>query len=194
MRILAHVFAFFALLALGVQPVAAQSILRDAETEDFLDELAAPLIEAAGLEPGNVDIVLINDPSINAFMAGGQAVYLHSGLIDAADTANEVQGVVAHELGHITGGHIIRQGDGMARLNGGYGCSHLNHFGLPRRDGHSGDRIVATDIRQPKRGKTAGLQILSHGDIVLDRSFRVGKAAGHNANFHNLMLHFLTLN
>jgi predicted Zn-dependent protease len=117
MRILAHVFAFCALLALGVQPVAAQSILRDAETEDFLDELAAPLIEAAGLEPGNVDIVLINDPSINAFVAGGQAVYLHSGLIDAADTANEVQGVVAHELGHITGGHIIRQGDGMAAAN-----------------------------------------------------------------------------
>ncbi|MBU0669886.1 MAG: M48 family metalloprotease [Alphaproteobacteria bacterium] len=114
MRILAHVFAFCALLALGVQPVAAQSILRDAETEDFLDELAAPLVEASGLEPGNVDIVLINDPSINAFVSAGQVVYLHSGLIDAADTANEVQGVVAHELGHITGGHIIRQGEGMA--------------------------------------------------------------------------------
>ncbi|MBU2341587.1 MAG: M48 family metalloprotease [Alphaproteobacteria bacterium] len=114
MRILAHVFAFCALLALGVQPVAAQSILRDAETEDFLDELAAPLVEASGLEPGNVDIVLINDPSINAFVSAGQVVYLHSGLIDAAGTANEVQGVVAHELGHITGGHIIRQGEGMA--------------------------------------------------------------------------------
>jgi predicted Zn-dependent protease len=117
MRILAHVFAFWALFALAAQPVAAQSILRDAETEDFLDELAAPLIEASGLEPGNVDIVLINDPSINAFVAGGQAVYLHSGLIDAADTANEIQGVVAHELGHITGGHIIRHGDGMAAAN-----------------------------------------------------------------------------
>lgn len=117
MRPLAHLFAFCALLVLGVQPVAAQSILRDAETEDFLQELSAPLVEAAGLEPGNVDIVLINDPSINAFVAGGQAVYLHSGLIDAAETANEVQGVVAHELGHITGGHIIRQGDGMAAAN-----------------------------------------------------------------------------
>ncbi|WP_454598133.1 M48 family metalloprotease [Qipengyuania sp. SM2507] len=114
MRILAHVFAFWALFALAAQPVAAQSILRDAETEDFLQELSAPLVEAAGLEPGNVDIVIINDPSINAFVSAGQVVYLHSGLIDAADTANEVQGVVAHELGHITGGHVIRRGDGMA--------------------------------------------------------------------------------
>ena len=47
-------------------------------------------------------------------MAGGQAVYIHSGLIDAADTAEEVQGVIAHELGHITGGHILRYGEGMA--------------------------------------------------------------------------------
>ena len=96
------------------QPVAAQSILRDAETEAFLDEISAPLVEAAGLEPENVDIVLINDPSINAFVAGGQIVYIHSGLIDAADTAEEVQGVIAHELGHITGGHILRYGEGMA--------------------------------------------------------------------------------
>jgi predicted Zn-dependent protease len=99
-------------LALTVHPASAQSVLRDAETEALLDEMAAPLVEAAGLAPGNVDIVLINDPSINAFVAGGQAVYIHSGLIDAADSANEVQGVIAHELGHITGGHIVRFNEG----------------------------------------------------------------------------------
>lgn len=117
MRLLAHVFAFCALFALAAQPVAAQSILRDAETEDFFRELAAPLVDAAGLDPRNVDIVLINDSSINAFVMAGQTIYLHAGLIDAADTANEVQGVVAHELGHITGGHIIRRGDGMTAAN-----------------------------------------------------------------------------
>lgn len=114
MRLLCHILALFALAVLVAQPAAAQSILRDAETEAFLDEISAPLIEAAGLEPGNVDVVLINDPSINAFVAGGQAVYIHSGLIDAADTANEVQGVIAHELGHVTGGHVIRTGEGLA--------------------------------------------------------------------------------
>lgn len=114
MRFLWQFTAFVAALVLTVQPAAAQSILRDAETEALLNEMAAPLVEAAGLAPGNVDIVLINDPSINAFVAGGQAVYIHSGLINAADTANEVQGVIAHELGHITGGHIVRFDEGMS--------------------------------------------------------------------------------
>ncbi|MED5206270.1 MAG: M48 family metalloprotease, partial [Pseudomonadota bacterium] len=114
MRFLARLFAILAAAMLVALPVAAQSILRDAETEAFLDEISAPLVEAAGLEPETVDIVLINDPSINAFVAGGQIVYIHSGLIDAADTAEEVQGVIAHELGHITGGHILRYGEGMA--------------------------------------------------------------------------------
>lgn len=109
----AHLTALFALLLLGARPALAQSVLRDAETEALLNEMAAPLVEAAGLEPGNVEIVLINDPSINAFVAGGQIIYIHSGLLEAADTANEVQGVIAHELGHITGGHINRFSEGM---------------------------------------------------------------------------------
>lgn len=104
-------------LALGAQPVAAQSILRDAETEALLQDMAAPLVAAAGLQPGNVDVVLINDPSINAFVAGGQTVYIHSGLINAADNANEVQGVIAHELGHITGGHVVRFSEGASAAN-----------------------------------------------------------------------------
>jgi predicted Zn-dependent protease len=101
-----------AALLLWVQPAAAQSILRDAETEALLADMSRPIIIAAGLSPNNVRVVLINDPSINAFVAGGQIVYVHSGLIDAADTANEVQGVIAHEIGHIVGGHAVFQNDG----------------------------------------------------------------------------------
>ncbi|MBX7541600.1 M48 family metalloprotease [Qipengyuania sphaerica] len=118
MRLLSHILALFALAIMAAQPAAAQSVLRDAETEAFLREISEPLIEAAGLQPNNVNIVLINDPSVNAFVAGGQAVYLHSGLLDAADSANEVQGVIAHELGHITGGHIVRYGEGMKTATG----------------------------------------------------------------------------
>lgn len=95
-------------LALAIEPVGAQSRLRDAETEELLADMMAPLVEASELEPGNVEVVLINDNSINAFVAGGQVVYVHSGLINAAETANEVQGVLAHELGHITAGHVTR--------------------------------------------------------------------------------------
>lgn len=96
----------------GAQPAAAQSLLRDAETEALLNDMAKPLFVAAGLSPANAKVVLIGDPSINAFVAGGQIVYVHSGLINAASTANEVQGVIAHEIGHIVGGHAVFQGDG----------------------------------------------------------------------------------
>jgi predicted Zn-dependent protease len=106
-RLFARALAVGAALSLAVQPAAAQSVLRDAETEALLHEMADPLIRAAGLQPSNVDLILVGDPSINAFVAGGQAVYINSGLIQAADNANEVQGVIAHELGHITGGHAI---------------------------------------------------------------------------------------
>ena len=105
-------------ITLSAQPAMAQSVLRDAETEAFFDEISEPLIRAAGLDPNNVDIVLINDKSINAFVAGGQTVYIHSGLIDTAVSANEVQGVIAHELGHIEGGHVIRFGEGVAAASG----------------------------------------------------------------------------
>ena len=114
-RVFARLLAFAALLGLVAQPAAAQAILRDAETEALLREMVAPLAEAAGLQPGAVEVVLVQDPSINAFVATGQRIYIHSGLINAADTANEVQGVLAHELGHITGGHAISIYEGAGK-------------------------------------------------------------------------------
>ncbi|MEG3087977.1 M48 family metalloprotease [Sphingomonas sp. PB4P5] len=99
-------------LLLWAQPAAAQSILRDAETEQMFADMSRPMIVAAGLSPANVRVVLINDDSINAFVAGGQTVYVHSGLLAAADNANEVQGVIAHELGHIADGHVVLQDAG----------------------------------------------------------------------------------
>ncbi len=106
--------AMVALIMLSsvASPAHAQGILRDAETEQFLHDLASPLAEAGGLNPKMLEVYLIGDPSINAFVATGQTVYVHSGLIVAAKNVNELQGVVAHELGHITGGHAIRFSDG----------------------------------------------------------------------------------
>lgn len=116
--LIAKVLALLACAAVTAQPIAAQAVLRDAETEALLNDMTAPLIEASELEPGNVEMVLINDGSINAFVAGGQAIYVHAGLINAADTANEVQGVLAHELGHITAGHVIRFNERTKAANG----------------------------------------------------------------------------
>ena len=80
---------FWALLLLTVtvaaQPVLAQAapqILRDTETETFLKDISEPLAKSAGLAPGALQIVLIQDPEINAFVAGGQIIYIQSGLIE----------------------------------------------------------------------------------------------------------------
>ncbi|ARS27989.1 M48 family metalloprotease [Sphingomonas sp. KC8] len=116
--ILRWVVVFLLSMALLMRPAAAQSILRDAETEALLNDIARPIVIAAGLEPGNVQMILIQDKEINAFVAGGQAVYIHSGLIAAADNVNEVQGVIAHEVGHITGGHIVRFSEGARAATG----------------------------------------------------------------------------
>ena len=97
----------------AARPAAAQSLLRDSETELLFKQVSDPLIEAAGLDPKSVTVVLINDPEINAFVAQGQVVYIHSGLLTAADNVNQLQGVIAHELGHVAGGHAIRIYDGV---------------------------------------------------------------------------------
>ena len=119
MQLMKRFATFLALFAcLIARPAAAQQILRDAETEALLNRMSAPLIKAAGLDPNNVQVLLINDDSINAFVAGGQIVWIHSGLFTAAANANEVQGVIAHELGHIEGGHVIRSAEGIKAATG----------------------------------------------------------------------------
>ncbi|MBW4331221.1 M48 family metalloprotease [Stakelama sp. CBK3Z-3] len=111
MTIFRRVVAIMAFACLfAVQPVRAQTILRDAETEALFADMTRPIIEAAGLSPKNVQVVVLQDPEINAFVAGGQIVYINSGLIEAAQNANEVQGVFAHELGHVVGGHAPLSG------------------------------------------------------------------------------------
>lgn len=114
-RLIARILALCAVAMLAIQPAAAQSILRDAETEALLADMSRDLIVAAGLLPSNVNVVVLNDRSINAFVAGTQDVYIHSGLIEAADNANEVQGVIAHELGHIALGHSITRSENASK-------------------------------------------------------------------------------
>jgi predicted Zn-dependent protease len=96
-----------------VQPAAAaQEVLRDSETELLFRDISKPLIQAAGLDPNNVKVVLLRDNEINAFVAGGQIIYIHSALLTSADNVNQLQGVIAHELGHVAGGHVLRMGEG----------------------------------------------------------------------------------
>ncbi|MBY0564658.1 MAG: M48 family metalloprotease [Hyphomonadaceae bacterium] len=112
----ATAFAAAAMLMLCAAPAAfAQGLIRDAEIEDTLRAYTNPLLEAAGLNPNDVDIYIVNDPSINAFVSGGQNIFVHTGLILAADEPNELIGVLAHETGHISGGHLARSREAMNR-------------------------------------------------------------------------------
>ena len=111
------------LSTLAVRPAFAQadsgpSVLRDTETELLFKQMSAPLIVAAGLDPHAVNVVLLNDPEINAFVASGQTVYVQSGLLEATDNVNQLQGVVAHELGHVIAGDAIRSGEGAKQATG----------------------------------------------------------------------------
>jgi predicted Zn-dependent protease len=118
---------FMMALVLGmatVQPAVAQqqdsgpSVLRDTETELMFKQMSLPLIRAAKLDPNSVNVVLLNDPEINAFVATGQTVYVQSGLLEAAENVNQLQGVVAHELGHVIAGDSIRSGQGVKQATG----------------------------------------------------------------------------
>ncbi len=101
------------MVMLLVQPASAFSLIRDAETEQLLRDYSNPLLRAAGLEPSTVRIFIVNDPSINAFVAGGANLFIHTGLILASDNPNMLKGVIAHEAGHIAGGHLARGSEAL---------------------------------------------------------------------------------
>ncbi len=82
------------------------SLLRDAEIEADIHTMMTPIWKAAGLDPAAVHVYLVGDGSINSFVAGGQNIFINSGLLLRADTPNQLIGVLAHETGHIAGGHI----------------------------------------------------------------------------------------
>src|SRR5215213_302915 len=115
---LALVLAFSAAQPASAQEEQEAQVLRDTETELLFQDASKPMILAAGMDPKNVKVVLLNDPEINAFVATGQTVYLQSGLIFAADNVNQVQGVVAHELGHVVAGDSIRVDSGQKQAGG----------------------------------------------------------------------------
>ncbi len=108
LKTLSIILLSLCLLVTSATSVAAQSLLRDTEIEEILHEFTVPILRAAGLTPSSVDIYLINDPSLNAFVTRGQNIFLHSGLIMASDTPNQLKGVIAHEAGHIADGRIAR--------------------------------------------------------------------------------------
>ncbi len=89
-------------------------IVRDAEIEALVRDYARPIFKAAGLSKSGIDIILVNDPRFNAFVAG-RRMFINTGALLQAETPNEIIGVIAHEAGHIAGGHRDRLREQLAR-------------------------------------------------------------------------------
>lgn len=85
-----------------------RSFIRDTEIEETLRMYATPIFQAAGLDANGVSVYIVSDNSLNAFVAGGQKLFINTGLLLKADTPEQVMGVMAHETGHIAGGHLSR--------------------------------------------------------------------------------------
>ena len=91
-------------------------LIRDTEVEDIVHRDGEAMWRAAGLDPKTVHIVIVGDPELNAFTAGGQTIFVNVGLIEQTKTPNQLIGVLAHETGHITGGHVARDTGGKPAL------------------------------------------------------------------------------
>lgn len=105
--------------------VAARGLLRDADIEYGLKQLATPVLNAAGLSPARVKVLVVNESSLNAFVVSNDAIFLNYGLINRMSSAAMLQGVIAHEAAHIANGHITRRMTNMAsaRTAAGFGAA-----------------------------------------------------------------------
>ncbi len=104
---LALICLFIAVSA--AQPARALTLLRDPDIEYALKQLAAPVLKAAGLSPARMDILVIDDRRLNAFVVDANSIFIHSGLLLKMDNAAMLQSVLAHEAAHIANGHLVRR-------------------------------------------------------------------------------------
>lgn len=109
--VLAGLAVFCQFIGTAYAQRAGLSIIRDEEIETYLGEWAEPVIRAAGMTPEQVNIILVQSPEVNAFVAGGANIFIYTGLITKTENPGELVSVIAHELGHIAGGHLTRTRD-----------------------------------------------------------------------------------
>ena len=149
-------------------PAAAQGVIRDAEIEHTLRDYSTPLWRAAGLNPDDVSMYIIGSSDVNAFVSGGQNIFVHTGLILAARTPNELKGVLAHETGHIAGGHLARSAEAQQQAMG----PALISIGL-------GVLAIAAGAPQAGAALISGSQAFAMGNFV--RHTQVQESASDQA-------------
>lgn len=172
---MAMCFLAIGLIHLPGSAVAGQRILRDSEIEALLRDYANPILRAAGLRPGSIRVILVDDPAINAFVTSHNRMFIFTGLLLEADTPNEVIGVIAHETGHITGGHLAQLHEQMRRAT----ASQIIGMLL------GAATAVAAGAAGSSQGTSAGIGIMQGGRQIAVRNFlayrRVQESAADQA-------------
>src|ERR1700710_2900353 len=119
---ISRLIAAITAVALAVAPVSALAqenrgppLLRDTEIEQLLRDYTRPILRTAGLEKQNIQVVIINEASFNAFVADGRRIFVNYGALMKSDTPNQIIGVLAHETGHLAGGHLAKMREQLAQ-------------------------------------------------------------------------------
>lgn len=118
LRTAVSLVAALALAAGLIGQASAQSLIRDAEIEATLKKMSDPIFSAAGFGPGSIDLLVVADPSLNAFVFGGRNMVLNTGLITRLERPEALMSVIGHEAGHIAGGHLTRRAVNAEALQG----------------------------------------------------------------------------
>jgi predicted Zn-dependent protease len=108
-----------AALAVVPMPALAQEkgppVIRDTEAEQLLRDYTRPILRAAGMEKQNIQMVIINESAFNAFVADGRRIFVNYGAMMQSETPNQIIGVLAHETGHLAGGHLSKLREQLAQ-------------------------------------------------------------------------------
>src|SRR5712672_246581 len=119
---MARLTAVTAAAALAIAPVPALAqqqkgppVIRDTESEQLLRDYTRPILRTAGLEKQNIQIVIINENVFNAFVADGRRIFINYGALMQSETPNQIIGVLAHETGHLAGGHLSKLREQLAQ-------------------------------------------------------------------------------
>ncbi|MFM9848077.1 MAG: M48 family metalloprotease [Hyphomicrobiaceae bacterium] len=172
-----------AALATGVPRAEAQnlSLVRDTEIENLLKDYSRPIFRAAGLGSGRIQMRIVRHETFNAFVLDGGNVFIHTGALQTSETPNQVIGVIAHEAGHIAGGHLAQLRERIARDQTKSLLIKLLGIGLMVAGGASGGQGAAG----------AGAGVMMGGDELLMRSILADRRA-QESSADQAGLRFLT--
>ncbi|TMJ32661.1 MAG: M48 family metallopeptidase, partial [Alphaproteobacteria bacterium] len=173
----------------GVQAKAqpAPPIIRDAEVEQLLKDYTQPILRVAGLSQQNVQVVIINDRSFNAFVADGRRIFVNGGALLDAETPNQIIGVLAHETGHIAGGHLARLREQLAAASTQSILAMIIGVGAIVAGGRSGNSGLGQGGMAAIMGPEAAIQnsLFAYLRAQEDQADRAGvkflTASGHSA-------------